>query len=116
MMWWGGCGCCGHLWCCVCGCLWWLGYLVRVGHGRVLWFGVLCVRGGCGFVLQLTFKTSYSIYAVDLSSHIVHSGISPVPCPFFIVIMSPLSSICNPQRLAYLYTSALFMYLVADRN
>ena len=30
--------------------------------------------------------------------------------------MSPLSSICNPQRFACLYTSALLVYSVADND
>ena len=77
---------------------------------------MLCALAGCGVLLPLTFKISCSICAVGLSSHIVHSGSSPVLCAFFTVIMSPLSSICNPQRFAYLYTSALFVYSLADND
>jgi hypothetical protein len=80
----------------------------------VLWFGGLCGFGGCGVLLPLTFNISCSMCAVGLSSHIVLSGSRPVPCAFFTVIMSPLSYMFNPQRLAYLYTSALFVYSVAD--
>jgi hypothetical protein len=85
-------------------------------HGRLLWFGGFCAFGGCGVLLPLTFKISYSICVVGLSSQIVVSGSRPVPCAFVTVIISPLSYIFSPQRLACLYTSALFVYSVADND
>jgi hypothetical protein len=75
---------------------------VRCGNGLVLWFGGFCVYGGCGVLHPLTFRISCSICDVDLSNQIVVSGSSPVPCALLTVIMSPLSYMFNPQRLAYL--------------
>jgi hypothetical protein len=111
------CGCYCHRWWWLCGCLWWVGYLVRCGHGRGLCGGrLVCVRCGCGVLWPLTLRISYSICVDVLSNHIVHSCSNPVPFVFFTVIMSPLSCICSPFRLAYLYTSALLVYSVADKN
>jgi hypothetical protein len=111
------CGCYYHRWWWLRGCLWWVGYLVRCGHGRGLCGGQLCgVLGGRGVFMPLTFSISCSICVAVLSNHIVHSCSNPVPFVFFTVIMSPLSYICSPFLLAYLYTSALFVYSVADKN
>ena len=89
--------------------------MVGLFHGRVLWLWVLCVRGGCGVVVPLTFIISLSIWFDGLSNHIVLSSNSPVLCAFFIVIVSPLSVISNPHLLACLYTSALLLYSNGDR-
>jgi hypothetical protein len=55
-----------------------------------------------------------SICAVGLSSHILLSVMCPGVYGCFTIIISPLSSTFNFHRLACLYTSALFVYSVAD--
>lgn len=90
--------------------------------GQWLVFGLVlpwswAVLWGCcggGVLLPLTFRISYSICADGLSSQIMFSGSSPVPFVFFTTIMSPLSYIYNPHRLAYLSTSALLVYSTAE--
>jgi hypothetical protein len=76
----------------------------------------VCVRGGYGVVVPLTFSISCSICVYGLSNHIVHSCTKPVPWAFFSVITSPLSWICSPHRRAYLYTSALLLYSNIDKD
>ena len=55
-----------------------------------------------------------SICVVGLSSHILFSVMCPGACGCFTIIISPLSSTFNFHRLACLYTSALFVYSIAD--
>jgi hypothetical protein len=72
--------------------------------------------GGCGSLLPLTFKTSCSMCSVGRASHIIVSGSSPSPLVFFTIIISPWSYIYNPHFLACLYTSALFVNSMAERD
>jgi hypothetical protein len=57
-----------------------------------------------------------SICVVGLSSHILFSVACPGACGCFTIIISPLSSTFNFHRLACLYTSALFVYSIADNE
>jgi hypothetical protein len=74
--------------------------MLRLGHDRVLYLGVLCGRGGGGVLVPLTFNISYSMWLVGLSNHIMLSSRSPVFWGFLTIIMSPLSLICRPHRRA----------------
>jgi hypothetical protein len=56
------------------------------------------------------------ISVVGFSNYILHSVQSPVPYVFFTIIKSPLSSIFSLHRRAYLYTSALLVYSIADKE